>query len=369
MRGWTWDRLGLREGPLLVPNLASLGLGLAAGLASGRNLLATHHPIIRGKWGCAIERSYGNDTPSGHWEMAGAPVLCNWGQFPATIPCFPRDLTDGLVASCSLTGLLGNKHASGTKIIAELGEEHLHSGKPIIYTSADSVIQIAAHETHFGLERLYEVCSLARQLSKPLNIGRVIARPFVGESRDQVIRTGNRRDYSLPPPSHTLLDHLALAHREVISVGKIAEIFAHRATGTVVKAVGNYDTFDSAVSAVRTLAEGGFAFINFNDFDTLYGHRRDVPGYASALECFDTRIPELEQILQPNDRVIITADHGCDPTWVGTDHTRDCVPVLTFGPGLTPGSIGRRLSFSEIGQSIASHLKVQPLSHGDAWKM
>jgi phosphopentomutase len=353
--------------PLKLPNMAALGLGRAAELAAGHNPLAA--VPLKGQWGCAEEISHGKDTPSGHWEIAGVPVLFDWGYFPHTIPAFPKDLTDKLIVRCKLAGLLGNKHASGTEIISELGEEHVKSGKPIIYTSADSVIQIAAHEESFGLDRLYEVCKVARQLSFPLNIGRVIARPFIGKTAKDFIRTGNRKDYSVPPPQPTLLDHLTKAGRDVVTVGKIGDIYAHSGTGREVKATGNAALMDATLKEMPSLQDGGLLMSNFVDFDMLYGHRRDSIGYGKALEYFDVHLPELMAQLRQGDLMILTADHGCDPTWKGTDHTRECVPVLCFAPGLAPGGIGRRKSFADIGQTFAKHLRIAPLSAGAAWSV
>jgi phosphopentomutase len=351
-----------------LPNLASLGLGHAAKAASG------HLPkgfdadaALRGQWGYGVEVSNGKDTPSGHWEIAGVPVTFDWGYFPKTVPCFPRTLTDAIIAQAELPGLLGNKHASGTDIIAEFGEEHMESSKPIIYTSADSVIQIAAHEETFGLDRLYEVCQIARDLSYDLNIGRVIARPFVGADSRDFTRTGNRKDYSIPPPSPTLLDRLTEAGREVISIGKIGDIYAHSGTGAEIKAVGNDALFEATLAAMPDLADGGLLLTNFVDFDMLYGHRRDPRGYGAALAAFDEALPQALDRLKPGDLLIITADHGCDPTWRGSDHTRECVPVLAFSTDAAPGSFGRRASFADIGQTIAKHLGITPLAHGTAW--
>lgn len=359
------DVPGGRKGPLHLPNLTRLGLGLAAEESSGSEPAGMPRPAqVTGAYGHAAERSYGKDTPSGHWEMAGVPVEYDWGFFPKETPCFPAALTDALIARCSLPGVLGNCHASGTEIIARLGEEHIQSGKPIVYTSADSVFQVAAHETHFGLERLYELCRVAKELVDDYNIGRVIARPFVGEDRASFQRTGNRRDLTTPPPSDTLLDRLKAKGAEVIAVGKIADIFAHRGMTQTIKANGNEALFDKTLEFARTAPEGALIFTNFVDFDTLFGHRRDVAGYASALEDFDRRLPEFEALLRPGDLAVITADHGCDPTWPGSDHTREHVPVLAFGPEVTPGSLGRRESFADIGQTLARHLGLAPLDHG-----
>lgn len=350
------DRPGLRAGPLALPNLTALGLGEACRLATGHV-----PPGLRGEpdstaaFGCAAERSAGKDTPSGHWELAGVPVPYDWGYFLRGRPCFPADVMAELCRRADLPGILGDCHASGTEIIVELGEEHLRTGKPICYTSADSVFQIAAHEEAFGLDRLYDVCRTARELLDPLMIGRVIARPFVGRSAGEFRRTGNRRDYAMPPPGPTVLDLATAAGRDVVSVGKIGDIFAHSGTGRIVKAHGNDALFDRTLEAAETLAEDGLLVTNFVDFDTEYGHRRDVPGYAAALERFDARLPALAASLRPDDLLILTADHGCDPTWNGTDHTREQIPVLVLGNGQR-GSVGRRDSFADIGATVAAHL-------------
>ncbi|WP_282608083.1 phosphopentomutase [Pelagibius sp. Alg239-R121] len=354
-----------RQGPLRLPNLARLGLGLAAEESAGQPPAGFAKPDhITGAYGHAAERSFGKDTPSGHWEMAGVPVEYDWGFFPKETPTFPAALTDALIARCNLSGVLGNCHASGTEIIAELGEEHIRSGKPIVYTSADSVFQVAAHETHFGLERLYELCRIAKELVDDYNIGRVIARPFVGEDAASFQRTGNRRDLTTPPPSATLLDRLKNEGAEVIAIGKIADIFAHRGMTKTVKANGNDALFEATLAETRTAPEGSLVFTNFVDFDTLFGHRRDVAGYATALEDFDRLLPNFESLLRPGDLAVITADHGCDPTWPGSDHTREHVPVLAFGPDIQPGSLGRRSTFADIGQTLARHLGIAPLDHG-----
>jgi phosphopentomutase len=362
------DRAGLRAGPLMLPNLARFGLGLAMRGASGEEfpeLYPQGEP--EGLWGHAVETSQGKDTPSGHWEIAGKPVDFEWGYFPDVDPAFPPALTHALIERAGLPGIIGNRHASGTQIIEELAAEHLRTGAPICYTSIDSVFQIAAHEEAFGLERLYETCRIARELCDALRIGRVIARPFLGDEENGFWRTPNRRDFSVPPPAGTLLDHLAQAGREIVTVGKIGDIFAHRATGREIKPAGNDACLTEALDAMRGLADGGFVFANLVDFDSEYGHRRDVPGYAAALESFDRRVPEIEAVLGKGDICIITADHGNDPTWRGTDHTREQVPIIGFGPGAPIGSVGRRETFADIGASIAAHLRVTAPGTGQAF--
>lgn len=351
--------------PLALPNLASLGLGKAAELASGTN--PWPEIPVSGQWGAGQEISHGKDTVSGHWEMAGVPVLFDWGYFPNTMPTFPKHLTDALIAKADLPGILGDKHASGTEIIAELGKEHLRSGKPIVYTSADSVIQIAAHEQSFGLERLYATCKIARKLVDPLNIGRVIARPFTGSDAASFTRTGNRKDYTVPPPQPTLLDIASSSGRDVVSVGKIGDIYAHSGTGREVKASGHPALWEATLGEVHNVAAGGFLMVNFVDFDMLYGHRRDPFGYGKALQEFDARLPQLLRLMQADDLLIIVADHGNDPTWKGSDHTRERIPILVHQIGASPRSLGLRQTFSDIGQSIAAHLGLPPLAAGTSW--
>ncbi|MBT3372159.1 MAG: phosphopentomutase [Rhodospirillaceae bacterium] len=352
---------------LQLPNLARLGLARAAGAASGGAALSLGYDgAPSGAWGYAAEQSLGKDTPSGHWEIAGLPVTFEWGFFPNTQPCFPGELIDQLIARCDLPGILGNKHASGTEIIAELGAEHIRTGKPICYTSADSVFQIAAHEEHFGLQRLYDLCTMAKQEVDALNIARVIARPFLGEDAATFKRTANRKDLTTPPPGETLLDRLLADGGEVVSVGKIGDIFGHRGISRTLKAADNMALFDVLLQQAEEASEHSLIFTNFVDFDMLYGHRRDVAGYAHALQAFDARLPEFLSRLRPGDLALITADHGCDPTFRGTDHTREHVPVLFFGPGVGGQALGGRNSFADMGQTIAAHLGLAPLAHGEA---
>lgn len=358
------DRAGLREGPLDLPNMTALGLTLAAETAAAPNGKEHDRRASGGFFGAAQEVSKGKDTPSGHWEIAGLPVPFAWGYFPDTEPSFPDDLVAAILRETGLPGILGNCHASGTEIIAKLGEEHIRTGKPICYTSADSVFQIAAHETHFGLERLYALCATVRRLVDPLNIGRVIARPFIGETPSDFVRTANRRDYAVPPVEPTLLDRVTKAGGRVIGIGKIGDIFAHRGVSEVRKAAGNMALFDAALTAMDDAVDGDLVFANFVDFDMLFGHRRDIAGYAAALEAFDARLPEALSRLVEGDLLILTADHGCDPTWPGTDHTRERVPVFGTGPGLAAAALGVRTSFADIGETVAAHLGVPAGPYG-----
>ena len=358
------NKLGVREGELQIPNLAKCGLYHALALSAGEKYFEVKDLAApRGHYGYAIERSLGKDTSSGHWELAGAPVMSPWGYFPDTQPCFPNELLDKLMQISGVSGFLGNKHASGTEIIQEFGDSHISTGLPIIYSSADSVLQIAAHEESFGLENLYALCEKARDLVDEYNIGRVIARPFMGTS-GAFVRTGNRRDYSMLPPEKTLLDYLSDAGREVIAIGKISDIFAHQGVTQSIKAHGNMNLFDATLNALVDAPDGSLIFTNFVDFDSSYGHRRDTIGYANALEKFDARLSELDELLKPQDLVVITADHGCDPTFHGSDHTREHIPVLFYGHNIASRNIGACQTFADIGQSIAYHLGIKPLCHG-----
>lgn len=362
------DKDGVRSGPLKVPNMERLGLGFAAREACGQ-LPAGFDPDVKtnGRWANAVEVSRGKDTPSGHWEIAGVPVLFEWGYFPPEFPSFPEPLIAEFLKQAKLPGILGNKAASGIPIIKELGEEHIRSGMPICYTSADSVFQIAAHETHFGLERLQEICQIARKLVDPYNIGRVIARPFVGETPEDFERTGNRRDYSVPPPEPTLLDRAKADRRAVIAIGKISDIYAHQGITDVRKAHGNAALFDTTLKAISAAVDGDFIFTNFVDFDMLYGHPRDVIGYAAALEYFDNRLPEVTSQMRKGDLLILTADHGNDPTWRGTDHTREQVPVMVWSPGMKTGYCGQLPTFADIGETIAEHLGLHKGKYGKSF--
>jgi phosphopentomutase len=347
------DKAGLRAGALSVPVMEGLGLRHAHALASGAPLPGF---AAKGFFGAAAEKSKGKDTPSGHWEIAGLPVPFEWTFFPKTVPAFPKDLIDAILKAAELQGSLGNCHASGTEIIAQLGEEHIKTGWPIFYTSSDSVFQIAAHEEHFGLERLLALCQTVFTLTAPMRIGRVIARPFIGTSAQNFKRTSNRRDFAIAPPQPTLLDRLTAAGWMVHAVGKIGDIFAHKGIGRLTKASGNMALFDATLQAMEGAPDGGLVFANFVDFDMEFGHRRDVAGYAAALEAFDRRLPEALGRLHDGDLLILTADHGCDPTWRGSDHTREMVPVFGCGPGLVAANLGRRDGFDDIGETVGRHL-------------
>lgn len=346
---------------LELPNLARYGLELAHKKSTGEDLahsIGSPEPLA-GAYTYAKEISSGKDTLSGHWELTGVPVMFNWGYFPDKPHCFPQDIIDGLIQEGHLPGVLGEKHASGTVIIQELGEEHMRTGKPIVYTSADSVLQIAAHERTFGLENLYKLCEIAYKLVQPYHIARVIARPFEGERAGGFTRTGNRHDYAVPAPEKTLLDEVYEKAGGVYAVGKIADIFAHRGITRAWHATGLDALLDATLEALEAAGDRSLVFTNFVDFDSTYGHRRDVKGYGEGLMTIDRRLPELEAELQPGDLVLVTADHGCDPTWKGSDHTREHVPMLFFGPDVKPGPLDPMDTYSDAGQILAHHLGLE----------
>ena len=350
-----------RSGPLRMPNLSALGLGHAVRIASGTEAPGLS-ALPKGLYGAATEVSPGKDTPSGHWELAGLPVPWDWTYFSDTENSFPPDLIDKVKRIAGTEGILGNRHASGTLIIDVEGERHQQTGWPICYTSADSVFQIAAHEDSFGLDRLYDLCERLAPTLHAMKVGRVIARPFVGEPGNYT-RTANRHDYAIMPPAPTLCDWVQGTGRKVHAVGKIGDIFSMRGIDDVVKGadaklMGHlFDLVDSA-------DEGSFTFANFVEFDSIYGHRRDVSGYARHLEWFDTAIGPILARLRPDDLMIFTADHGNDPTWIGTDHTRERVPVVGKGP--QTGQIGL-CAFTDVAASIAAHLGVPSQGPGKSF--
>ncbi|QBH98485.1 phosphopentomutase [Limnobaculum zhutongyuii] len=357
-----------RSGPLTLPNLSQLGLGKANQQASGEFPAGLDPQAeIIGAYGYAKELSSGKDTPSGHWEIAGVPVLFDWGYFSDVNNSFPPALLQRLVERAKLPGYLGNCHASGTAILEQLGVEHMKTSKPIFYTSADSVFQIACHEETYGLENLYQLCALVREelTQGGYNIGRVIARPFAGDKPENFKRTGNRHDYAVKPPSPTVLNKLVEEKQgQVVSIGKIADIYADEGITKKVKATGIDELFDASLREIKQAGDNTIVFTNFVDFDSSYGHRRDVAGYAAALEHFDRRLPEMLSLIGEDDLLILTADHGCDPTWTGSDHTREHIPVLVYGPKVKPGPLGLRHTFADIGQTVAKHLNLSAMDYG-----
>ena len=342
-----------RSGPLALSNLDRLGLGAALKLASGMEAPGLG-AAPEGRWGAATEVSQGKDTPSGHWELAGLPVPWAWHYFPDETPAFPADLTEEVARLAGTDGILGNCHASGTAIIERLGAEHCESGWPICYTSADSVFQIAAHEETFGLDRLLKLCEDIAPRLHEMKVGRVIARPFTGEP-GAFQRTANRRDYAIMPPKPVLTNWVQNAEGRVYAVGKIGDIFTMQGIDELRKGP-DAKLMEHLHDLVEEAEDGSLTFANFVEFDSLYGHRRDVSGYARALEWFDTEIGKVIAALREGDMLIVTADHGNDPTWAGSDHTRERVPVLVAGTGA--GELGQ-IGFADVAALVAGHLGVK----------
>jgi len=347
-----------RRGPLQLPTLDGLGLGAAVALASGV-VPPGLGAAPTGLWGAATETSRGKDTPSGHWELAGVPVPWSWTYFPPAEPAFPPELVARVCELAGTDGILGNCHAGGISITRALGVEHLRTGWPICYTSADSVFQIAAHEQAFGLDRLYALCGALAPELHAQRVGRVIARPFTGTAQDGFTRTANRRDYAIAPPAPTLCDWVQGAGGTVHAVGKIADIFSGRGIDHVHKGADDAALADRLLHLVDTAENRALTFCNLVEFDSLYGHPRDVAGYARALEWFDGVAAQALARLRPGDLLVITADHGNDPTAPGGDHTRERVPVLAAGRGA--GEIGH-CAYADVATSVAAHLGVP--AHG-----
>ena len=352
-----------------IPELSALGLVSACQQAGKKNFPYEGVSPIKGAYGYAAELSTGKDTPSGHWEMTGVPVLFDWGYFTNRSCSFSDDLVAKVNNATNTAGMLGNCHASGTDIIAALGEEHVKTGLPICYTSADSVFQVAAHEQYFGLDNLYAYCEQVRELldKENLNIGRVIARPFIGEDKASFTRTGNRRDYSVLPPEKTVLDKLAASGRDVISVGKIADIFAHQGITQKTKATGLPALIDATIEHISRSKDNSLIFTNLVNFDQDFGHRRDPVGYAQALEYLDIRLADIYQAMTNDDILFIIADHGCDPTWHGSDHTREYVPMLAYHHNISSVDLGERSTFADLGQTLAELFKVDAMAYGTSF--
>ena len=347
-----------RSGPLLLPNLCALGLGAAVKAASGLEIDAFDAPL-GGTWGVATEVSRGKDTPSGHWELAGLPVPWEWKYFERVENSFDSDLIERVCALAQADGILGNCHAPGTAIIEAHGAEHMRTGRPICYTSADSVFQIAAHEESFGLERLLRLCADIAPFLHEQRVGRVIARPFTGDVHAGFTRTSNRRDFAITPPGPVLSNWVQDAGFATFAVGKIGDIFSMQGFDEVRKGP-DVQLMAHLGDLVRSAPDQSLTFANFVEFDSVYGHPRDVSGYARALEWFDHEIGSVMRQMRADDIMVLTADHGNDPTWTGTDHTRERVPVLVAGAGT--GTFGH-VGFMDVAGFVAAHLGVDvPLS-------
>ncbi|RKD25635.1 phosphopentomutase [Ammoniphilus oxalaticus] len=354
----TLGHIAEEMGGLAVPHLERLGLGHIESVLG----VSAEHPAAA-HFGKMAEVSAGKDTSTGHWEMMGLKVETPFQTYPQG---FSQPLIDAFKAKIG-RGVLGNKVASGTEIIEELGEEHMRTGDVIVYTSADSVFQIAAHEEVVPIDELYAICEAARELTLEQSdypVLRVIARPFIGSSPGQFERTANRRDYSVKPPGPTVMNGLVDARLESIAIGKIADIFAGEGVSDSIKTKDNMDGVDQLLGVMDRSFEG-LGFINLVDFDAKYGHRRNPLGYGQALQQFDQRLPEIIGKLRADDLLIITADHGNDPTHHGTDHTREYVPLLVYYPGLAQGmNLGVRETFADVGATIADNFQLQPPKWG-----
>lgn len=349
--------------PLLMPNLDRLGLGAAIKLASGEDAPGLGAEP-QGIWGAATEISPGKDTPSGHWEIAGVPVPWEWHYFPDTTPTFPDEVTRRICELAGTDGILANSHASGTQVIDDFGAEHIRTGWPICYTSVDSVLQIAAHEEHFGLQRLIDLCEQIAPMLHQMKVGRAIARPFIGEKPGEFTRTANRRDFAIAPPQDTILDIASNAGRVTHAIGKIGDIFSHRGITHLHKGKSDADLGEHLIRLGKEADSGSLTFANFVEFDTNFGHRRDVEGYAAQLEWFDGVVGRFLDTLRPGDLAIFTADHGNDPSWSGTDHTRERAPVLGYGLGARAvGQVG----YSDIGASVMAHLGLPATYRGKSF--
>ena len=342
-----------RSGPLVIPNLESLGIIKSIEISQGFVV----SDFSSGSWAAATSYSSGKDTPSGHWELVSAPVNFAWHHFEDKVPVFPAAKIEEIIKATKIPGILADCHASGTKIINDFGEEHIRSGKPIFYTSADSVVQIAAHEQSFGLDTLMNVCLEAAKVFHPMGVCRIIARPFLGVKKGKFFRTKNRKDFSIDPIHETVCDLVVKAGGTCWGIGKIGDIFNHRSITTIAAGLSDLELFNKLIDNLHIVSDGDLIFANFVEFDSIYGHRRDVSGYAAALEQFDKHLPLLFNNLEKDDLLIITADHGNDPTFHGSDHTRERVPVLIKG-NVELKDQSRVINFSDVGHILSKHLNL-----------
>ncbi|QCI22365.1 phosphopentomutase [Buchnera aphidicola] len=357
-----------RTGALNIPNLVRLGIIEAAKKSTGKYPLGFNNTLnIIGSYGFASGISSGKDTTSGHWEIAGVPVLDDWFYFEKKHNSFPKMLLKKIINQFKLPGIIGNCHSSGTDIIYNLGEEHINTKKPILYTSSDSVLQVACHEVFFGLSNLYKLCEIIRFIldDYQYKVARVIARPFIGTNKLNFQRTGNRRDFSIKPFSTTVIKKLIdEKNGQVIAIGKISDIYAGIGISKKINSTGLEDLCNSTINAIKLSKNNTIVFTNLVDFDSNWGHRRDVSGYAKGLELFDKKLSEMLNLVSEKDLLILTADHGCDPTWKGTDHTRENIPILIYSPSIKPFYLGHRKTFSDIAQTIAKYFLLSDMPYG-----
>ncbi|WP_343152676.1 phosphopentomutase [Buchnera aphidicola] len=357
-----------RVGTLKIPNLTKLGIAEAAYHSMGRFPLGLNKITdIVGSYAYASQISSGKDTISGHWEISGLPVLFNWDYFKKKTNSIPINLIKRIVVDANISGLIGNCHASGVDILNIYGEEHINTKQPIIYTSADSVLQVACHEIFFGLEKLYNLCLIIQKIlnDNKYKVARVIARPFIGEKKGYFFRTNNRKDFSVKPIGDTVMLKLIKEKLgKVVSIGKINDIFSNVGITSSIKAYGLINLFNATIKEIKNAKDNTIVFVNFIDFDSLWGHRRDVSGYAKGLELFDQNLPRILKIITNKDLLIITADHGCDPTWKGNDHTRENVPILLYRKNKKSIFLGHRKTFSDISQTIAHFFSLSKMMYG-----
>ncbi|QCI16188.1 phosphopentomutase [Buchnera aphidicola] len=359
-----------RQGSLYIPNLIKLGLIHAAKESTGTYPIGFNgNNKLIASYAFASEISSGKDTTSGHWEITGVPVLNNWFYFKDKSNSISLDLLNKIIKKSELKGIIGNCHASGTDIIYNLGEEHIETGKPILYTSSDSVLQVACHENFFGLSNLYKLCKTIRSIldKNKYNVARVIARPFTGKDKRDFQRTSNRRDFSIKPFAKTVIQKLIdEKNGKVIAIGKVSDIYAGVGISRSIKSNGLDELCNTTIREMKSARDNTIIFTNLVDFDSTWGHRRDVSGYARGLEFFDSKLPEIISLVQKNDLLILTADHGCDPTWKGTNHTRENIPILIYFPGIKNRFLGHRKTFSDIGQTIAKYFLLSDMLYGES---
>lgn len=357
-----------RNGPLYIPNLEKLGIIKAAKASTGKYPLGfDKNSCVIASYGFASEISSGKDTTSGHWEIAGVPVLKNWCYFKKKHNSLPNILLQTILNNSTCSGFIGNCHASGTNILHDLGEEHIKTKKPILYTSIDSVVQIACHEAIFGLSNLYQLCKNIRvALNKnKYNVARVIARPFIGNNKLNFQRTGNRRDFSIKPFAPTVMKKLIDEKQgKVIAIGKVSDIYAGEGISKKINSTGLLELCNDTINQIKLSKDNTIIFTNLVDFDSNWGHRRDVSGYARGLEFFDQKLSEILTLVGKRDLLILTADHGCDPTWIGTDHTRENIPILMYSPSIKKRFLGHRKTFADIGQTIAKYFSLSTMKYG-----